>query len=195
VATIARSSPSTNRVRIHRLDRVALARWSCRGLSLRGQHGARSMEKGAEGMRTENATENESETDALHWAFDHGCRVRAGALRHYAARLEHVTCATCLSRFDAPIRTEPKDPRPDDPAELARMVAIELRTRQQGTFAVAVAEHVLVARIRGRNGDYRSELGYHTMSASDFDNLGPIAIADAIQALEAKRAQEWAGDK
>jgi hypothetical protein len=30
---------------------------------------------------------------------------------------------------------------------------------------------------------------------SDFNSLGPIACADMIQALEAARAQEWAGDK
>ena len=32
------------------------------------------------------------------------------------------------------------------------------------------------------------------LDLSQFDNLGPRAIADVIQADEAKRAAEWAGD-
>jgi hypothetical protein len=85
----------------------------------------------------------------------------------------------------------PDDPRPDDPAELARQVAIELRKR--GIWAHKDDELPYVKTPFPMLVMFR-EYPY-SIHASEFDNLGPIAIADAIQALEAKRAQEWAGDK
>jgi hypothetical protein len=87
------------------------------------------------------------------------------------------------------------DPRPDDPAELARMVAKEPRKR--GNFAREYRSVVEVACFVGAEGKTDTAYpGYHSYSVhfADFDNLGPIAIADEIQAHEARRAQEWAGD-
>lgn len=86
----------------------------------------------------------------------------------------------------------PPDERPDDLAELARLTAAELRNRFS---AVAVAEHVLVGRVRGQNPNFRAELGFHTMTNPDFAGMGPRAVADEIQAIEARKAQGWAGDE
>ena len=84
------------------------------------------------------------------------------------------------------------DPQPSDLAELAALVAKELRKR--GIWAKAGGlTNERVVQI-SRPADCMAHR-WHSMLFSDFDNLGPIAIADAIQALEAKRAQEWAGDK
>jgi hypothetical protein len=75
------------------------------------------------------------------------------------------------------------DPRPDDMAELVRLTAIELRKR--GIFAETRGEYV---------GVESPHAAAYTLYASEYDNLGPIACADVIQAEEALRAQEWAGD-
>ena len=85
----------------------------------------------------------------------------------------------------------PPDERPADMTELARLTAIELRKRFS---AVAVAEHVLVGRVRGQNPNFRAELGFHTMTNPDFAGMGPAVIADEIQAIESRKTQEWAGD-
>lgn len=75
------------------------------------------------------------------------------------------------------------DPRPADMAELARLVATELRKR--GIWALA------------QYGDPIVNIGTrasYTMLGSDFDNLTPREIADVIQREEAKKAAKWAGD-
>ncbi len=133
------------------------------------------------------------ETDALHWAFDSACKVRPGALRKYADHPELITCATCLSRFDAPIRTEPKDPRPDDPAELARQVAIELRKHREAWHQGGA--EVWVIRLRGSPQAPSVRQFCHSLFGAKFDNLGPVGCAAVIQVEEVKRTQEWAGDK
>jgi hypothetical protein len=79
----------------------------------------------------------------------------------------------------------PPDERPDDLAELARLTAIELRKR--GIRAKAEVYHVFPHYV-----DIGSHIYY--VGTSDFDNLGPIGCADVIQAEEARKAQEWAGD-
>jgi hypothetical protein len=71
------------------------------------------------------------------------------------------------------------DPRPDNMAELAKMTAVELRKRG------------IWARVNIWHNVEISECVY-SLLFSDFDNLGPIACADVIQAKEVRRAQEWA---
>jgi len=86
------------------------------------------------------------------------------------------------------------DPRPTDLAELAQLTAVELRKipvlawYQGGTevWAMQLQSQPPYPSIRRFS---------YSMLSSDFDNLGPIACASAIQALEVRRAQEWAGDK
>jgi hypothetical protein len=87
------------------------------------------------------------------------------------------------------------DPRPDDMAELARLTAIELRKR--GIWACSASDtHVLCAiSVPTIHGGKAGFVRIHSLLFGQFDNLGPIGCADVIQAEEAKRAQEWAGDK
>ena len=80
------------------------------------------------------------------------------------------------------MNAEANDPRPSDMAELARLTAIELRKRG------------IWARVNIWHNVEISECVY-SLLFSDFNNLGPIAIADEIQRQEAIRAQEWAGNK
>lgn len=75
-----------------------------------------------------------------------------------------------------------QDPRPSDPAELAKAVAAELRKRG------------IWAHVDPRIGPVVYVSAAYPMFRNDFDNLGPVAIADEIQAAEVRRAQEWAGD-
>jgi len=87
----------------------------------------------------------------------------------------------------------PPDDRPDDMAELARLTAIELRKR--GIWAEVVDGNIETLRFGTKNPKGASMTwGVHSLYASDFDNLGPIGCADVIQAEEARKAQEWAGD-
>jgi hypothetical protein len=82
------------------------------------------------------------------------------------------------------MQLELHDPRPEDPAELARMVAVELRKR--GIFA------------KDREDGISIPSGCHwlyNLRAIVFADLGAIAIADEIQRQEALRAQEWAGNE
>lgn len=84
------------------------------------------------------------------------------------------------------------DPRPSDPVELARQVAVELRKYREAWVADGVA--VWVLRLHGDRSNPSVRQFAHLLHRADFGNLGPVAIADVIQRLEAKRAQEWAGD-
>lgn len=88
----------------------------------------------------------------------------------------------------------PGPTRPDDVAELARLVAKELRRRGiHATVAHADWGNTVVApRPLSRGNGLRWQ--WHPMSRSEFDNLTPSEIADVIQAEEAKKAAEWAGD-
>lgn len=79
--------------------------------------------------------------------------------------------------------------RPTDMAELARLVAKELRKR--GIWADAI-DGVVTAR-RHEYADSKL-FGLYGVYESDFDNLTPSECADVIQAEEARKAQEWAGD-
>ena len=85
------------------------------------------------------------------------------------------------------------DARPDDLAELARLTAVELRRR--GIWADVDAYAPCSVRLPRRGSLMMHTQSYYTLSASDFNNLGPIGCADVIQSEEAKRAAEWAGDK
>jgi hypothetical protein len=85
------------------------------------------------------------------------------------------------------------DPRPEDMAELARETAKELRKR--GGQADALGSGVYVPRPNGRPSEAAGLAWFpHIVFSSNFDNLGPIGCAGVIQAEEASRAQEWAGD-
>jgi hypothetical protein len=90
------------------------------------------------------------------------------------------------------------DSRPDDMAELARLTAIELRKRgiwAEARYAYAgSAWFVWVAQLTHLGPRVLGEMGFHSLTMGDFDNLGPRACADLIQAREAVRAAEWAGD-
>lgn len=80
----------------------------------------------------------------------------------------------------------PPDERPADMAELARLVAKALRS-PRGIRADSFAAVVQI--------EHPSAVHNYSMYHSDFDNLGPIGCADVIQAEEARKAQEWAGDE
>lgn len=87
------------------------------------------------------------------------------------------------------------DPRPNDMAELARLTAIELRSRA----VVALEEFGAVYVVRAKKRDpnvFMTPVFWHPwlMVYPCFDNLGPIGCADAIQTAETKHTQEWAGD-
>lgn len=81
-----------------------------------------------------------------------------------------------------------------DPEERAKAVAKILRGRgivaeaAYGKPVVNVARRTLVGELIW----YPQIL--HGYDSDRFEDLGPRAIADAIQAEEARRAQEWAGD-
>ena len=87
----------------------------------------------------------------------------------------------------------PPDERPADMAELARLTAIELRKRGIWTFG-DYSPFVWVGRLKLRDKRIESADHCYSLLASDFDNLGPSGCADVIQAEEARKAQEWAGD-
>jgi hypothetical protein len=93
---------------------------------------------------------------------------------------------------------DPGPPRPDDMGELARLVARELRRR--GIWADARADYtesawfVWVAQLTRLGTRVLGEMGWYSISASDFDNLTPKECADVIQREEARKASEWAGD-
>lgn len=82
-----------------------------------------------------------------------------------------------VEREDAPI---------EDPVERAKAVAKELRKR--GMWARTAAHW------DGSSAHIMGAVGGYIYNTEPHANLGPLAIADAIQAEEAKRAQEWAGD-
>jgi hypothetical protein len=89
------------------------------------------------------------------------------------------------------------DPRPDDPAELARQVAKELRKRTWAEARPALGGHVWfvwVARLCHNGRAIKAELGDYSPTDPTFAGMGPVAITNEIVRQEALRAQEWAGD-
>lgn len=85
------------------------------------------------------------------------------------------------------------DPRPADMAEFARLTAKELRGRGiLATVDDTYRDHRIVGVPFSDMGQLR--WFWYVLLSADFDNLGPVACADVIQAEERKRAQEWAGD-
>jgi hypothetical protein len=113
---------------------------------------------------------------------------------------ESQHCKRCYHDLRAhpascPLYASP-DPRPTDLAELARLVAIELRKR--GIWC-AVSQHlhaaVITTSFEGTPIDERrARSTSHILDRPRFDNLGPIACAGIIQQEEARYAREWAGD-
>jgi hypothetical protein len=96
------------------------------------------------------------------------------------------------------IEARSPDHRPKDPAQLAAMVAAELRKR--GIWADVAGAPPECIRLPSAIHHKASINGYYrghviALYGADFDNKGPLEIANTIQALEAQRAQEWAGDK
>ncbi len=90
---------------------------------------------------------------------------------------------------------DPGPPRPDDMAELARLVAKELRRR--GIWAEATIDHsgmyAPMVQLPVFDGCRAVVADYHT-ARDRFNSLTPREIAEVIQAEEAKKAAEWAGD-
>jgi hypothetical protein len=84
--------------------------------------------------------------------------------------------ALAVEREDAPI---------ENPFDRACMVSLELR--KKGLYALQTGKAVCVYFLP-QSGAAR------IYATDDHATKGPRAIADAIQAEEAKRAQEWAGD-
>jgi hypothetical protein len=79
-----------------------------------------------------------------------------------------------------------KDPPIADPVERAKTTAEELRNRG------------IRAKVHGHHGImvWFGESGYwYHMAHEGVAAMGPRALADRIQASEAKRAHEWAGEK
>ncbi len=127
---------------------------------------------------------------AVAWAKKRVCEVAASpdgtefAMLHGDIEaLDVLATATARHLVD--------DPRPENVAELAAEVARELRKR--GIWA-RVGDTVNACAVRVPRPADRMDRRWYSMFSPDFDNLGPIAIANAIVAMEAKRAQEWAGD-
>jgi hypothetical protein len=95
-----------------------------------------------------------------------------------------------------------EDPRPSDPAELARQVAMELRTHS--LFAAVFFDDepttIYVQRPQRSRLNVTGSKFPDTYWApifpfsQEFDGMGPVAIADEIQRQEAVRAREWTGD-
>jgi hypothetical protein len=105
-----------------------------------------------------------------------------------ASRINHEI-VTLVRANELPLA----DPRPDDMAELARLVAIELR---KTTWATWVGDATIVlARLIKIDGHIDSVMGSYSLYGSDFSGLGPIACAASIRDRESALAQEWAGDK
>lgn len=80
-----------------------------------------------------------------------------------------------------------------DAEKIAREVANELRKR--GIWANALLLGIFLPCV-GRTIGGSDVLAKHVYSIYDaaFDNLTALEIAGEIQAQEARRAQEWAGD-
>lgn len=96
------------------------------------------------------------------------------------------------------------EPRPDDMAELARMVARELRTPKYAKMAAVfrtsgpnshIAVWVLSVLYSQATLSLSPTWCPYIMFETRFDNLNAREIAEVIQAEEAKKAAKWAGDE
>jgi hypothetical protein len=90
------------------------------------------------------------------------CKCGHSAWDHWLLRGECDKRADCKCQ-----QFELHDPRPDDMAELARKVAIELRKR--AIWAEVESGEIYVPRVYGR----KVKFGYVGLYRADFDNLGP----------------------
>lgn len=99
--------------------------------------------------------------------------------------------ALAAEREDAPI---------DDISERALAVAKELRKRGLWAYEeLRLADRQPTREPRAQTfveirGVFHAPASSYDVSTDDHATKGPRAIADAIQAEEARRAQEWAGD-
>ena len=89
---------------------------------------------------------------------------------------------------------DPGPPRPDDMTELARLVARELRKRAIRAMVSPDDAPQVVFVPRAQWGNVGTLWRAYSMYRDDFDNLTSRECADAIQAQEAAKAAEWAGD-
>lgn len=111
--------------------------------------------------------------------------IDAGRVRPGFRHIESDTIRTLLAALE---QGAAPDPRPSDPAELARLTAIELRKR--GLCAIDNHGEVHFPRPeRAFSGMPTLRYGCALLSRDVFADLGPIACADAIVAEEAARLQ------
>lgn len=115
-----------------------------------------------------------------------------------AARRMVATFKECVRMLLAATAPDPGPPCPADMADLARLVAVELRKR--GIWAFGDEHIVRLGRMRPVGirvpcASWASNNVAYSMYRSDFDNLTPSECADLIQREEAAKAAEWAGDK
>lgn len=97
---------------------------------------------------------------------------------------DYIGVKVNASRSDEPIA---------DPVERAKAVAKILRGR--GIWADDGNDGGWCVHVAGLNGSPAScDLRWGRHDICVYAAMGPCAIADAIQAQEAKRAQKWAGD-
>lgn len=76
--------------------------------------------------------------------------------------------------------------------KMAVEVAKELRKR--GIWATQYDKSVAIPRLKFVDGNYRAMINYYAATHPDFAGMTALEIANEIQAQEARRAQEWAGD-
>jgi len=88
--------------------------------------------------------------------------------------------------------------------ELARLVAVELRKPAYGKFAAVfdngepnrhITVWVMSVLFPYERLSIATTWKAYSMFSADFDNLTPREIAIAIQAKEAERVAQWAGNK
>lgn len=126
-------------------------------------------------------------------------------VEHVAVTKNGVT--TLLREVEAPVPVAPFDPKdycgvkvPDsdepvaDPAERAKAVAKILRGRGMWVRYYGWGGVHVLCYDAPAEGDW-NEHHYRTDQIAAWATIGPRAIADVIQAEEARRAQKWAGDE
>lgn len=110
--------------------------------------------------------------------------IDAGRIRPGFRHIESDTIRTLLAATDPDAAVN--DPRPSDPAELARMTTVELRKR--GICAIDNHGEVHFPRPeRAFSGMPTLRYGCALLCRDVFEDLGPIACANVIIAEEAAR--------